>query len=483
MIGVRTFLKNKFHFALGMAVLLLASNASAFRLDGNHWTYNRTVRMYLSLGGSVLLQDGFSSFDQSAADALNIWNNHLVHMKFASELGSPLPAVDGDSDNSVIFSDTVYGTSFGSSTVAVTLLSSRDGVFTEGDVLFNKRRTWDSYRGPQQGNVLDFHRVALHEFGHVLGLDHPDEGGQNVVAIMNSLVGNIDALRQDDISGGQAIYNTGPAYLSTNPSPHLINLSTRALVGTGERVLIGGLVIQGSQPATVVLRAIGHSLAARGLPNALADPQIELRNVNGALVAQNDDWIGDPNAETIASYRLDPPNSFESALLRTLSAGNYTAIVRAFDNGDGKLTGNGLVELFDLHTSEGRAGNISARGQVLTGDNVMIAGFVIGSGQAKEVVVRGIGPSLSGLGVANALANPTLELRNSAGSLLLFNDDWESDPNADKVISAGLKPTRTEEAAFYANLSAGAYTAIMRGANNTTGVGLVEVYDLAPPPN
>ena len=130
---------------------------------------------------------------------------------------------------------------------------------------------------------------------------------------------------------------------------------------------------------------------------------MEVRNAAGTLVAQSDDWFEDVNAETIGSYGLDPSNSRESALLQTLSPGNYTAIVKAFDNHDGDLTGNALVELYDLHASGGRAGNISTRGQVLAGDNVVIAGFIVGGPQSKEVVIRGLGPSLGTAGIANAL--------------------------------------------------------------------------------
>jgi len=455
-----------------------AGNSSAYVLSTEKWTLNRTVVMHLSLGGTVALDDGFTSFNQSAADALNIWNQYLAHLKFSPRLASTMPQIDGDADNSVFFSSTIYGDTFGSSTVAVTLISSRSNVTTETDVIFNSRKTWNSYRGPLVQD-LDFHRVALHEFGHVVGLDHPDEANQTVTAIMNSRVSNLDELQADDINGAHALYDQGPTYLSSIPAPNLVNLSTRALVGPGSNALIGGFIVQGSQPATIILRGIGNSLAAFGVSNALEDPVIELRNQNGTLLSESDDWIIGSNAETIASYRLDPTNSLESALLRSLTAGNYTVIVRGFGATD---TGTGLVELYDLHTTNGRAGNISSRGQVRSGNDAMIAGFIIGGSQPKEVVVRAIGPSLAQSGVAGALADPTLTLVAASGTTIASNDNWQSDPNATRVSAVNLAPSQPVESAINRTLSPGSYTAIVRGVNNATGVGLVEVYDLGPPP-
>ena len=482
MISVRKLKPRAIALLVFALVVLCIQRSGAFVTDGDHWTPNRTVAMHLSLGGSRQLQDGFTSFNQSAADALNVWNQHLVHMKFAPVLGSPLSPSDSDADNSVFFASTVFGDSFGTNTVAITLLAKRGSVLTETDVIFNSAENWDSYRGPNQSQAQDFHRVALHEFGHVLGLNHPDDNGQSVAAIMNSIVGNIDSLRADDIAGARSLYDSGPAYLSSVPAPNLVNLSTRAFVNTGERVLIGGFIVQGSQPATVILRGIGNSLAARGLSNPLRDPMIELRDAAGALVAENDDWIASENAATIASYRLDPSNSRESAIFRTLNPGNYTVIVRAFDNGDGNLSGTGLVELFDLHTSGGRAGNIASRGHVLTGNDVMIAGFIVGGSAPKELIVRGLGPSLVDAGIANPLSDPTIQLVDSSGNVLGTSDDWETEPDAQIIRNKGLAPSRGNEAALHTNVNPGAYTAVLRGFDNATGIGLVEVYDLSPAP-
>ena len=438
--------------------------------------------MHLSLGPPRQLHDGFTSFNASAADALNLWNQHLVHMKFAIVQESPMPKADGDADNSVFFSSKIYGDSFGSNVLAVTLLTSRGPILSETDVIFNSAETWDSYRGPQQGIAIDFHRVALHEFGHVLGLDHPDQANQTVQAIMNSKITNIDSLQSDDISGARSLYGSGPSYLSSVPASALVNLSTRAFVGTGANVLIGGFIVQGSQPATILLRGIGHSLAARGLSGAMTDPVIELRNAAGGLIEESDDWIDGANAQTVASYRLDPANSRESAIIRTLNPGSYTVILRAFDNADGDLTGVALVELYQLQTTSSRVGNISTRGQVRTGTDVMIAGFIIGGSQSKPIIVRALGPSLTAKGVPGALPDPMLELRDVNGTLVRSNDDWPNDPEAEAIRNSGVAPTEGVEAAMHLTLNPGVYTAITKGYQNQTGTGLVEVYDVSPAP-
>jgi len=320
----------------------------------------------------------------------------------------------------------------------------------------------------------------------VVGLDHPDEANpkQTVDAIMNSIISNRDSLAADDINGGHSIYDTGPDYQNSVPAPNLVNLSTQAFVGLGENAVIGGFIIQGSQPATVVLRGIGYSLPALGITDALEDVFIELHSASGQTLATSDDWIDDSWASTVASYHLDPANSRESAIFTTLNPGSYTVVVRSFDNGDGHLTGTALVELYDLHTTGGRAGNISTRAQVLgDGSQLLIGGFIVGGAQSKTVVVRAIGPSLSAAGINQPLSDPMVELHDSSGSTLASNDNWQSGPNAAQIQSENLAPSQPSEAALQATLNPGSYTAIVRSANGTSGVALVEVYDLSPAPN
>ena len=470
--------------ALLLPLLFLSAHSLlGFVLEGQSWTRDRTVVMQLSLGGPKILSDGSTSFNQSAQDALNVWNPYLDHLSLTAILASPVVPMSGDDEMSALFSATVFGDSFGSATLAVTLLNFRDTTMEESDTVFNTAFTWDSYRGPLNGSAIDFRRVAIHEFGHSLGLDHPDDAGQHVTAIMNSHASDIDTVQSDDITGVKSIYDSGPAYQSSVPASVLQNISTRGFIGTGDNVLIGGFIVQGTQPATVILRAIGFSLSAQGLTGALGDPMITIYDSTQRQIATNDDWFTEANAATIASFHLDPPNSRESALYLTLQPGAYTAVVQSFtDAQQPPTTGVGLFELYDLHTTGGSAVNISTRGQVLGGDNVLIGGFIIGGSDTKTVVARAIGPSLGGAGVVNPLADPTIELRDSNGQLVQSNDDWEQGPDATTISADGLAPTNPKESALLAALAPGGYTAVVNGVNAATGVALVEVYDLSGPP-
>ncbi|MBA3960587.1 MAG: DVUA0089 family protein [Chthoniobacterales bacterium] len=452
-------------------------------LEGETWTPNRTVAVQLSLGLPRTLSDGFTSFNRSAADVLSIWNTHLAHLTLLPVVASPVVPSETDYEMSAFFSGTIFGDTFGTGTLAVTLISYRNKITSETDTVFNTFYQWDSYDGPLRAGVEDFHRVALHEFGHTLGLDHPDDAGQTVSAIMNSHISDTYKLQPDDIAGVQDLYGSGPATKSSVPAPVLENISTRGLVGIGDNVLIGGFIVQGSQPATVILRAIGFSLTAEGINGALHDPMLTVYDANQNQIATNDDWISGPNADAIASYHLDPPNSIESALLLTLQPGTYTAVMESFSNAQQPAeSGIGLFELYDLHTTGGRAGNISTRGQVLGGDGVLIGGFIVGGSSSKPVLVRALGPSLGDEGVANPLSDPFLELHDGNGTLLESNDNWAQGPNASIIQTEHLAPTKAKEAALQATLAPGNYTAIVSGVNGATGVGLVEVYDLSDAP-
>ena len=247
-------------------------------------------------------------------------------------------------------------------------------------------------------------------------------------------------------------------------------------MGTGDRVSIGGIIVSGDDPKRVLLRAIGPSLAPFGITNPLADPVLELHAPDGSLITTNDNWMDSPDAGDIEATGLAPQNDLESAIVATLDPGPYTAIVKG--NGDG--TGVGLVEAYDLDQSAAsQLGNISTRGFVETGNNVMIGGFILGPETAEDatILVRAIGPSLAPFGVTDPLADPILELHDANGTLLMSNDNWKDNQQAE-IAATGLQPTNDLESAILMALPPGGYTAIVAGNGNLTGVALVEVYRL-----
>ena len=273
-----------------------------------------------------------------------------------------------------------------------------------------------------------------------------------------------------------------PAPTTTpTPSPapaQAVNLSTRMRVQAGDNVGIGGFIITGSAPKHVLIRAIGPSLSQFGVPNVLADPVLELHGPGTFSTIANDNWRDDPVQEAaIIATGIPPTDNLESAIDATLSPGAYTAVVRGKNN----TTGVALVEVYDLSQAvPAKLENISTRAFVSSADDIVIAGFILGGNSGDDrIVVRGIGPSLTSVGVPNALVNPMLELRDSNAALLLSNNDWQDDPaQAAELTAAGLAPGNNLESALAATLPPGLYTALLAGVNNGTGVGLVEVYDL-----
>jgi hypothetical protein len=252
-------------------------------------------------------------------------------------------------------------------------------------------------------------------------------------------------------------------------------------VQTGDNVGVGGFIITGTTPKHVLLRAIGPSLTQSGVPDALADQVLELHGPGAFITIIDDNWRDDPVQEAlIIATGIPPTNNLESAIDATLAPGAYTAIVR----GKNSTSGIGLVEVYDLNQSgESKVANLSTRAFVSTGDSVVIAGFILGGNNGNDrIIARGIGPSLVGSNVPNVLTDPTLELRNSDGALLIANNDWQDNAaQAAELIAAGLAPTNQLESGIAASLPPGLYTAVLAGLNNGAGVGLVEVYDLGTP--
>ncbi|HSP46245.1 MAG TPA: choice-of-anchor Q domain-containing protein, partial [Chthoniobacterales bacterium] len=257
---------------------------------------------------------------------------------------------------------------------------------------------------------------------------------------------------------------------TTVQAGRMTNIATRVRVETGDNVLIGGFIITGTQPKKVLIRAIGPSLAIVG---RLENPTLELFGPNG-LIESNDDWVNSPTKQQIMDTTIPPSNDFESAILVDLPAekNGYTAIVRGVNN----TKGIGLVEVYDLDDSvNSRLANISSRGFVQTGDNVMIGGVIARGQDSSKVIIRALGPST---GLTGALANPTLELRDQNGSLLQANDNWRSDQETE-IQATTIPPPNDLESAIVRNLAPANYTAILRGVGNSTGIGLLEVYRLS----
>src|SRR5438552_576470 len=257
------------------------------------------------------------------------------------------------------------------------------------------------------------------------------------------------------------------------PAAILSNISTRAFVQTGDNVLIGGFIISGTAPKKVLIRAIGPSLPP-AVPNRMQDPTISLHDSTTAEIDSNDDWQSHPNASQIP-VNLQPGDPRESAILTTLQPGGYTAIV----SGKGGTTGVALVEVYDMDTvATSELANISTRGLVQTGDFVMIGGFVPTGTSNIEVLIRALGPSLAGAGIANALPDPTVLVFNSQGAVIGSNDNWRDTQEA-AIQATGKAPTNNLESAVILNLAPGTgYTAIVSDKNGANGIGEVEVFKL-----
>jgi hypothetical protein len=280
----------------------------------------------------------------------------------------------------------------------------------------------------------------------------------------------------------------GTCHQPTSRPATLLNISTRLTVGTGDRAMTAGFIVLGNAPKRVLIRGVGPSLAGLGVPNALTNPQLELHDAS-TIIGRNDDWqttqvggvITSDQVAEIQNSGLAPSKVSESALIGTVAPGSYTAIMQGVAGG----TGVGIVEVYDLDVGNtSLLANISTRGYVQTGDNVMIGGFII-TNQPTRVLIRAIGPSLSNGGVPDVLGNPQLELHDGS-SILGRNDDWQTtqlggiitQDQVAEIQSTHVAPTEITESAIIATLPLGSYTAIVRGVNNTSGNAVVEVYAL-----
>lgn len=259
----------------------------------------------------------------------------------------------------------------------------------------------------------------------------------------------------------------------------LANISSRLPVGTNENVLIAGFIVRGGSSKRLVVRGIGQSLVDFGVKSPLLNPVVELHDATGAATATNDNWTDNDNKQEIIDAGVAPTSPQESAILTTVPSNDngvaYSAVLRGV-NGS---VGTGVVEVYDLDSGPGSSIlNISTRGRVSTDPNALIGGFFVGGGDSRRVLIRAIGPSLANFGVSGPLADPVIELHDANGALIDSNDDWQSNPRATEIQASGLAPTNPKESAMLDTLSPSAYSAIVRGVNNTSGIGSVEVYQL-----
>ena len=410
---------------------------------------------------------------------------------------------DGTPDNGIHYSN-ASATDFGVNTV--TFPDVPDVLYLRG-YAYSANVGWINFERPGNARVvLSNNRLRGYAYGANIGWINLDD--LNVLVQGDSIdpgadtdgdglpdaweyihFGRLDFDGDDDPDGdgednlSEFRSNTNPADInSVTRSARALNIATRLRVLTDENVLIGGFIISGSEPKRVIVRAIGPSIRAGGepLPGRLQDPFLELYQQGVAEpLATNNNWR-DTQPGEIEATGVAPSEEAESAIVRTLNPGNYTAVVRGVAGG----VGIGLVEVFDLASSQpAKLANIATRGFVDRGDNVMIGGFIIGAGLGTDargsarLLVRALGPSLGAAGVANALGNPTLELVNGSGDILATNDNWRDSQQAE-IEATGIPPSNDLEAAIVRTVSAGNYTAIVRGVDGGTGVGLVEIYNL-----
>jgi PKD repeat protein len=279
------------------------------------------------------------------------------------------------------------------------------------------------------------------------------------------------------VKDSHGLTSANTASVEIKVAAQLLNLSVRLRVQPGDNALIGGFIVLGSEPKKVILRGLGPSLTANGapFPGRLEDPTLEVHNSSGVIIASNDNWK--TNQAAVEASGIPPTDDREPAIVITLNPGSYTAIMRGKNNS----SGTGVVETYDIGlAANARLANVSSRGFVGTGDDILIGGLFAGPQAASgtRVVVRAIGPSLSDFNVPQPMQDPTLEVHNRDGDLVASNDDWQTSQKAE-IEATGLQPKDSHESAIVmTDFEPGPYTAVVRGKNNTTGVGLVEIYDV-----
>lgn len=361
--------------------------------------------------------------------------NPLAMGMFGAAVAS-VPDADGDG-----FDDVLVGAP-GESAGRAYLFSSVSGALLE---------TFESL-SPESGGMFGASVAG--------GLDLDEDGAPDFVA---------GAPFEDP---GASPSNAGRAHRFPGAAGQVSNLSTRGFVGTGDQVMIAGVIVAGSQPVSTLVSAIGPDLDRFGVPDTIDDPSLALFQ-GQTLIATNDNWMDAPNAAAILATGSAPNDPLESAILMDLPPGEYTAIM----TGANAMTGNGLVQIFDAGTG-GASGlrNLSTRGFVGVDSQVLIAGVIVAGDEEATLVIRGLGPTLEDFGVSGALANPQLTVVDASQQVVASNDDWMLSADAATIDALGLDPPDPAESAVFVRLAPGNYTAILSGVGGSTGNGLVEVY-------
>jgi hypothetical protein len=451
-------------------------SATGCTISGNSGTPNNSSIVYASQSSSLSLANCTIS-DNSVTSGDTIFatgpSGTIIGLFNDTIAGNAATnSVHSDSASKISFNNTIFadnGPTF-SSTNGGLFASSGYNLSTHNDNTVLSQTTDLNGRDPKLGPLQDnggptFTRallpgsLAIDKGNSIFAIDQ--RGAPRPVDDPNSTNGSGNA---SDI-GAFEFQGTPPVVLA--------NISGRLPVGTGDNALFAGFIVSGYQPKKVIIRAIGPSL---GIAGRLADPTLELRDSNGGLLQANDNWKDSPNKQAIIDSTVAPTSDSESAIVATLPASipgtSYTAIVRGANN----ATGIGVVEVYDLdRTVDSKLANISNRGFVQTGDNALFAGNIVLGQVSQKVIIRAIGPSIP---IAGVMADPTLELHDSNGALLEANDNWVDSPNKQAIIDSTIPPTNNLESAIVRTLSPANYTAIVRGANNTTGIAVAEVYAL-----
>lgn len=597
------------------AAVVSTPSLRAYALIGGSWpTGNITMQLQLDASKpsspSLPLTDGSNSWNAVAQAAMMDWNAILGRSQFSWTTANVTTGIAGDRVNNVFFATTIYGDAFDQYTLAVTIVDNYDskGIPTaqihDADLIVNANRTWNSYRGAIRSSPVDLRRVLLHELGHVIGLDHPDEvvPAQAVTAIMNSSVSSLETLQTDDINGAKSLYNTsfpsiaitknpvskivnaggstaltleinnsttlpdpspllqynwyfsavgsssfeklftvksanlnfgtaqmtdaGSYYVevmtpdqtltssvatltvnatATNTSTTLFNLSSRGIAGSGSETMIVGFVVAGPRAKTVLVRSVGPSLTSYNIAGPLADPKLTLYSLkdpaNPAIVATSlPKWDQDPSTATslrdtmnrVGAFPL-AANSKDAVIVATLAPGNYSAQTSSPTG----QTGVVLVEAYDADNPTdptSRLSNLSTRGNVGTGENILIAGFSVQGPGAHTYLIRAVGPTLSGspYNVSNTLYDPYLKLYSMSGAapvLIRETDDWDSPSTTQPALKTAFTQvgafdlTVRRESVMLVTLQPGNYSAQASGNDNeghtsVTGNAIIEIYEV-----